>query len=50
MPNYSMPNYSMPFLKIVSTELKEQLSKLFSKKEDLVSAEKFYDQYINLSI
>jgi TetR/AcrR family transcriptional regulator, repressor for uid operon len=31
-------------------ELKEQLSKLFSKKEDLVSAEKFYDQYINLSI
>jgi TetR/AcrR family transcriptional regulator, repressor for uid operon len=31
------------------TELKEQLSKLFSKKEDLVSdAEKFYDQYSNL--
>ena len=30
-------------------ELKEQLSKLFSKKEDLVSdAEKFYDQYRNL--
>jgi TetR/AcrR family transcriptional regulator, repressor for uid operon len=29
--------------------LKEQLSKLFSKKEDLVSdAEKFYDQYRNL--
>lgn len=31
------------------TELKEQLSQLFSKKEDLVSdAEKFYDQYRNL--
>lgn len=30
-------------------ELKEQLSKLFSKKEDLVhDAEKFYDQYRNL--
>lgn len=30
-------------------ELKEQLSKLFSKKEDLVQdAEKFYDQYRNL--
>jgi AcrR family transcriptional regulator len=30
-------------------ELKEQISKLFSKKEDLVSdAEKFYDQYRNL--
>ena len=30
-------------------ELKEQLSKLFSKKEDLVhDAEKFYDQYHNL--
>jgi TetR/AcrR family transcriptional regulator, repressor for uid operon len=30
-------------------ELKEELSKLFSKKEDLVSdAEKFYDQYRNL--
>jgi TetR/AcrR family transcriptional repressor of uid operon len=30
-------------------ELKEQLSKLFSKREDLVSdAEKFYDQYRNL--
>jgi AcrR family transcriptional regulator len=30
-------------------ELKEQLSKLFSKKEDLIQdAEKFYDQYRNL--
>jgi TetR/AcrR family transcriptional regulator, repressor for uid operon len=30
-------------------ELKEQLSKLFSKKEDLVhDAEKFYDQYRNM--
>ncbi len=30
-------------------ELKEQLSRLFSKKEDLVhDAEKFYDQYRNL--
>src|SRR5215218_4633149 len=30
-------------------ELKEQLSKLFSKKEDLVhDAEKFYDKYRNL--
>jgi TetR/AcrR family transcriptional regulator, repressor for uid operon len=30
-------------------ELKEQISKLFSKKEDLISdAEKFYDQYRNL--